>query len=211
MVTHSKSEIATARNYLFSLKKAKWMTASREWWPDYLFHCTDITNVVNILQTGFLMSRTQAIEAKALNVDIAPRDIIDHTSEHWHDYVRLYFRPKTPTQYRNEGHRPKNERYLGAQCPVPVYLLFDAVSVLSLPGSAFTDGNLASGAIPQQSLSRITGFAFSSNLSRYIGLILPAKTRLSIIEMPRCSFRNDLIFGGMLRQSYVVVRLNMRR
>lgn len=55
-----------------------------------------------------------------------------------------FFRPKTPTQYRNEGFLPPEQRYLHAHCPVPVFFLFDAVSILSLPESEFSDITLAS-------------------------------------------------------------------
>ncbi len=76
--------------------------------------------------------------------DNASPEVLAQTDERWKDYVRFYFRPKTPTQYRNEGFLPPNERYLRAHCPVPVFFLFDAVSLLSLPECAFSDITLAS-------------------------------------------------------------------
>ena len=53
--------------------------------------------------------------------------------------------PKPQPRFRNEGFRPIGKREYGSHCPVPVYLLFDSVSVLSRLDSRFTDGNLASG------------------------------------------------------------------
>jgi hypothetical protein len=58
--------------------------------------------------------------------------------------VRFYFRPKTPTQYNNEGVRPKGELRLdGAHCPVPVFFLFDSRKLLSRKDCGFSHGSLA--------------------------------------------------------------------
>jgi len=97
-----------------------------------------------------------------LLVDIASPTVIKATDAEWLDYVRLYFRPRTPTQYRNEGMRPTDQRELGgAHCPVPVCLLFDSVSVLARSDSLYTDGNLASGSIPKSSGSELGNMPFN--------------------------------------------------
>jgi hypothetical protein len=144
MTLKPEAEVAEIREYLSNLKKASWLGESRRWWPDYLFHCTDILNVVNILRNGELLSRTRAKATRQLQVDIASPEIIAQTNLRWQNYVRLYFRPKAPTQFRNESFRPLHQQELGAHCPVPVYLLFDAISVLARVGCLFTDGNAAS-------------------------------------------------------------------
>jgi hypothetical protein len=59
--------------------------------------------------------------------------------------VRLYFRPKTPMQYVNEGVRPAVWVENGAHCPVPVIMLFDAMSILGRESTEFSDGNLRMG------------------------------------------------------------------
>ena len=148
MTRRSRSDLDIIERHIERLKQSPWLDQSRRWWPDYLFHCTDIRNVVRILQSGELLSRVQAKEASSLAVDIAAPDIISKTDPKWQDHVRLYFRPKTPTQYANEGFRPKEAWEYGAHCPVPVYLLFDASSVLSRADCLFTDGNVASGSTP---------------------------------------------------------------
>ena len=51
----------------------------RRWWPNYLFHCTDIRNVVSILKSGELLSRVQVDKADCLAVDIAGPAIIAQT------------------------------------------------------------------------------------------------------------------------------------
>ena len=136
------------------------MDSARELWPRYLFHCTDVLNVVSILTSGILLSRAQAQRSDSLRVDIAAPDIIDRTGTEWQDYVRLYFRPRTPTQYRNEGFRPVPKLELEAHCPVPIYLLFDAYYILSRQDSLFTAGNLASGAEPMQTIDDLSRMPF---------------------------------------------------
>jgi hypothetical protein len=57
----------------------------------------------------------------------------------------MYFRPRTPTQYNNEGIRPFGQRQLGgAHCPVPIYFCFDAYEVLSRDDTQFSNGNVGS-------------------------------------------------------------------
>ncbi|QSO52785.1 DUF4433 domain-containing protein [Alicyclobacillus curvatus] len=115
-----------------------------QWWARYLFHFTDVKNAAQILSSGSLLSRNAAIDEGTMLNDNASPEVIAQTADRWKDYVRFYFRPKTPTQYRNEGFLPPEQRYLHAHCPVPVFFLFDAVSLLSLPESEFSDMTLAS-------------------------------------------------------------------
>ena len=156
----SSSELAKLRKHIEGLQEAPWIGLSRKWWPRYVFHCTDIRNVANILRSGQLLSRVQARQTESLRTDIAAPDIIALTNKKWQDYVRLYFRPRTPTQYRNEGFRAIKERKLDSHCPVPVYLLFDAFSVLARQDSLFTDGNLASNTIPQERIDELSDMPF---------------------------------------------------
>jgi hypothetical protein len=80
-----------------------------------------------------------------MKIDNASPQIIQQTRPEHLEYVRLYFRPRTPTQYRNEGIRPVNQRELGgAHCPMPVYFCFDALTVLALDRTEFSDGNMGS-------------------------------------------------------------------
>ena len=162
MSQRRRREIGAIRRHLEAIKQAPWMDQARRWWPNHLFHCTDILNVVNILRNGELLSRVQAEETQSLAVDIAGPGIIAQTESQWQDYVRLYFRPRTPTQYRNEGFRPRGQWEYDAHCPVPVYLLFDAISVLSEAESLITDGNLASSCtIPTGSIASFQKIPFN--------------------------------------------------
>ena len=158
--TRPAAELSKLSQHIHGLGNAPWMDSARALWPRYLFHCTDVRNVVNILTTGMLLGRAQAQRSGRLRVDIAAPAIIDSTDVEWQDYVRLYFRPRTPTQYLNEGFRPKAKLELGAHCPVPIYLLFDAYKVLSRQASLFTAGNLAAGAEPMQSIDDLSRMPF---------------------------------------------------
>ena len=144
MTLRSESDVSVIRQHFDELRKQPWMDRARQWWPACLFHCTDITNVVSILRQGEIVSRNRITAAGQLPMDIASPDVIEGTDSRWPGYVRLYFRPKTPTQYNNEGFRPVGQRALNSHCPVPVYLIFDALAVLSRTDSCFSDGNLGS-------------------------------------------------------------------
>ncbi len=124
------------------LKTAPWLT-STSWWPDFLFHFTDIKNVVSILNSGFLFSRHQLALRDKNWEDAASPKVIGRTKLDITDYVRLYFRPLTPTAYANEGIRPSNRIRLDAHCPIPIYFLFDSRMILSLEETRFSNGNLA--------------------------------------------------------------------
>ena len=158
--TRTRSEIEEIRRHLSSLKQEPWLRQPQRWWPDFLFHCTDVRNVANILRTGEMLSRTKAMASGQLHVDIASPEIIARTNETWQDYVRLYFRPKTPTQFQTEGFRPPEHQPYGVQCPVPVYLIIDAMEVLSKNGVLFTDGNVATGTQPTDDIGFFKAIPF---------------------------------------------------
>ena len=143
----SKSSFETRRiwGFLDDLKKSDWLvnTRRKNWWPDYLFHFTNIHNAVSILREGALLNRNEAQARELMITDNASPEIIANTDDKWKDYARLYFRPKTPTQYRNEGFKHPQQRYHNAHCPVPIFFFFDSKSVLSRPDVRFTAGNLA--------------------------------------------------------------------
>lgn len=113
----------------------------RRHWPARLFRHEPLENAVEILKDGMLHSRTDA--ADAIVRDIAPTDII-HRRNIAHGLVRLYFRPKTPTQYRIEGIRKASEIYQGRHAPVLVIFIFEAIDILTRDGVEFSDGNMQS-------------------------------------------------------------------
>ena len=139
----AKPDSRRIKTCLSNLKKADWLGTARRWWPDFLFHVTDIQNAVSVLRMGALLSRHEAENLDVMTTDNASPGVIARTDEKWRDYVRLYFRPRTPTQYRNEGIRSTNRIELNAHCPVPIFFLFDSFSILSRDDSRFSYGNLA--------------------------------------------------------------------
>lgn len=133
------------REAIANLKSEAWLNESRKWWPNFLFHFTDITNVVNILEKNKLVCRSEIESTAEHKKDIASPEVLEGTKQKWKDYVRLYFRPKTPMLYQIEGIRPKGElKYGGAHCPVPVVLLFKSLPILTRKNVKFSDGSLAS-------------------------------------------------------------------
>ncbi len=161
MSLRTEPEIAEMRQHLESLRRANWMDRSHRWWPAYLFHSTDINNAVSILRRGELLSRVEAEKSGSLQVDIASRDVISQTDPRRKEDVRFYFRPRTPTQFRNEGFRPRQMEELDSHCPVPIYFIFDAISVLSQEDSCFTDGNAgAVGATPHDNVEFFKNIPF---------------------------------------------------
>lgn len=139
-----KPDAREIETFLDELASQSWLrTGSRRWWPKRVFHFTDINNAVEILKAGKLFCREILDKQSGPEVDSASPSIIETTNDYVKCYVRLYFRPRTPTQFRMEGIRPKQDRQLGAHCPVPVFLLFDSKEILTRADCQFSDGNLA--------------------------------------------------------------------
>lgn len=144
-MVHRKRDADEIRLFMEDLAQQDWLARSeRRWWPQFVCHYTDILNAVSILQDGHLRSRNSLIDSDSLVVNGASQQVLDRTEEWVKDYVRLYFRPRTPAQYQTEGIRtPQTISYLGAHCPTPVFFMFDSVDVLTRANCRFSDGNLA--------------------------------------------------------------------
>jgi len=138
-----KPDAEQIRAFLEDLASQEWLGKLRSLWVKYSFHFTDITNAIEILRTGKIRCRADLERENALPVDIASPEIILSTDGEVKDYVRLYFRPLTPTQFHMEGIRPKTELWKGCHCPVPVFFLFDSFQILSRDDSLFSEVNLA--------------------------------------------------------------------
>lgn len=111
----------------------------RNFWPRYLFRHEAIENAISIIGAGALLSRNEA----AGYLNIAAPDIIAQ-NDRAHAFARLYFRPRTPTQYHIEGIRKRVEYYHGVHAPVLVMLVFDAEKILTRGGTQFSNGNMQS-------------------------------------------------------------------
>jgi hypothetical protein len=110
-------------------------------WPSLLFHHAPVQNAVGIIQLGEIRSRRASEGQRPL--DIAGAGVIDHR-QRAHDFTRLYFRPRTPTQFHIEGIRRPNECHYGAAAHAPVLVMFalDAKSILTMPTTRFSDINM---------------------------------------------------------------------
>ena len=116
----------------------------RKHWPTCLFHHAPMENAVAILQDGHLRSRNDAANQRPR--DVAAPGVIDARG-HAHDRVRMYFRPKTPTQWHIEGIRKPGECKYGDATHAGMLVMFalDAKSVLIRPNIMFSDQNMQLG------------------------------------------------------------------
>lgn len=113
----------------------------RKHWPASLFHHAPIENAVAILEDGYLRSRKDTLNQRPK--DIAAPGVID-ARDHAHSRVRLYFRPKTPTQWHIEGIRKAGECSYGDPTHAAVLVMFalDAKTVLTRPDIMFSSQNM---------------------------------------------------------------------
>lgn len=143
MSKRMKSDAHEIQKYIDQLQKMDWLDESRRWWPQFIFHFTNINNAVGILESGKLLSRKLSQKSNDMITDNASSAVIEQTAERWKEYVRLYFRPKTPTQNKNEGFRPLPQRELNSHCPVPIFFMFGSKELLSRDDVYFSKGSLA--------------------------------------------------------------------
>lgn len=124
---------------------SKWVAAVPDRWvPRYVYHFTDVQNAALVLRDGELLSRMEATSRGVMRNDNAAGRVIELTPAAHKQFARLYFRPRTPTQYRSEGILRTDDRYLGAHCPVPIFFAFDLIETILRDDVRFSDGNMAS-------------------------------------------------------------------
>ncbi len=136
---HDSNEIMA---HMSGLGSEDWLGPSRNWWPNFLFRSDHVENTADILNRGELLSRAAAEDGSLIKKDSGSPGHIAQLDRKHRRLVRLYFRPRTPTQYSNEGFRPDGKIIYEAHMPVPVYLLFNS-SLLSEQGVSFSRGRLA--------------------------------------------------------------------
>lgn len=115
----------------------------RKHWPQCLFHHAPLENAVAILRDGNIRARNDPLRQHIR--DVAAPGVIDNRVDA-HHRVRLYFRPRTPTQFHIEGIQKGGECNYGpgAHAPVLVMFVLDAKSILTLPNTMFSDRNMQS-------------------------------------------------------------------
>lgn len=162
--------------HLDKLKAEPWLGYRRSW-TDYLFHFTHAENVAQILETGFLLSRTEAKRQKKLRKDCAAKEILVNSRSTLFDLVRLYFRPKTPTTYHMEGiTRKATRKYPEAHCSIPVYLLFDLREVVALEKTGYSAGSLANNHIIHYDMDAFPKLPFRTIYGDVYGGLWPDDT-----------------------------------
>lgn len=140
MTKGSGSTAEKIGEFLESLPDELKLDARRKVWPQYIYHFGDIRNIANALKDGALSCRARVLRDGDGFVDCADKEVVAQST--WtHDFVRFYFRPRTPTQFYQEGIRPAANRRNDAHCGVPVFLLFDARTLLARKDTQITDGN----------------------------------------------------------------------
>lgn len=139
----AKSDADAIRDWAAGLPALFGGDRSREWWAKFAFRFDTLKSTAEILRSESVFSRQECARRGVAYHDAANRSVIEKTG-HAHDLVRLYFRPRTPTQYNMEGIKAAKEiPVTGEHCPVPVFLLFDLPSTLAADGVRFTDGSMA--------------------------------------------------------------------
>ncbi|QJR09124.1 hypothetical protein DSM104443_00160 [Usitatibacter rugosus] len=100
------------------------------------------------------MARNRATALGILGHDAASPDVMGHSPDWIREFARLYFRPRTPTEFRSEGFRAQTDISMGAHRPMPIVMVFDAVPILCADGTQFTDGNAASHSVSRGSSAK---------------------------------------------------------
>ena len=134
-----KHDADSIQAFMQGLASTLGLDDKHRWWPNWLYRSDHVENAAEILNTGELLSRSAAELSDRIVKDSASQQHVDELTESQRSYVRLYFRPRTPTQYRNEGIRPDGKIWNGAHMPVPVYLLFGS-QLLQETGVRFCEG-----------------------------------------------------------------------
>ncbi len=80
---------------------------NRRFWSRWLFRSDHVENAARILNSGRLLSRAAAERGGLITVDSGSPQYVGQLPSRHRNLVRLYFRPRTPTQYVNEGIRPR--------------------------------------------------------------------------------------------------------
>jgi len=113
----------------------------RKHWPSRLFHHAPLETALAIIKDGCLRARNDPQRQQVR--DVAAGGVIDNRQEA-HGRVRLYFRPRNPTQFHIEGIRKDGDCQYGPDAHAPVLVMFvlDAKRVLTRPDVLFSDRNM---------------------------------------------------------------------
>jgi hypothetical protein len=117
-------QAAGLRRALRQLQSEDW--GARQWWTFFAFYYGSLPHIADVLRHDALTApRSQGRKGR-----------LD-------DFVRLNFRPRTPSTYAREGHRPTNGTAAPDSVPMPAYLGFELQDLLLREGVKFSDGDAA--------------------------------------------------------------------
>ena len=175
------------------------------WWPLYFYHFTDVYNAVSIIKSEYIYSRHTADKEKLMSSDNASPNVINITDKKVTEYARLYMRPKTPTQYHNEGHKPEHIRNqdLNANCPIPIFFFLDAEKMLSMDGVKIVEKGLAGHSLDREFISGPEAY---SSLNFIMVLICRGVILHSINILKLCA-KEEFLSPISLEVSYAEVLL----
>lgn len=154
---------------------------------DGFYHMTVFENLASILACGYLYSRKQAMRKNRLKVNmekslLETKSVLQGTNETIKNYVRLYFRPKTPTFFKFQN-----------QLENVVLLKFN-VKLLSIDNGRISVGNAGKYDVD---LNKIT----SSFLKK-----LDCKSIFSASGPPDCNYEKDMRHTEMLVPKFISLK-----
>ena len=102
-----KADADEILEHMEQLRSSLGVDRNRRFWPRWLFRSDHVENAAAILNSGRLLSRAAAEDGDLIRTDSGSQQYVGQLSSPHRNLVRLYFRPRTPTQYANEGIRPR--------------------------------------------------------------------------------------------------------
>ena len=123
--------------------KRKFSELNRKYGFEGFVHTTSFENFIKIMQDKILFSRNEIDRKNKHFNDIALQDVIEKTANPVSKYVRFYWRTKTPTNYTNEGLKPRTAliKNYSAHSALPVIMIFEPEIFLLNDKVFFTDKN----------------------------------------------------------------------
>ena len=130
-----------------------------------LFHMTDIMNLKKIIHDEKLYSRLHPKNQSV--IDSANPHVIQHTNDKYKQFVRFYYKEKTPTYYNMEGIlKEKTQGHI----PIPCLLIFN-LDITKLQPSRLANGNVSSvyTKVRDTHLSILDGYIYDMPWDRILG------------------------------------------
>jgi hypothetical protein len=127
-----------------NLRSLKQSIGSMAIWMGYGYHFTDLNNIPSILQNNVIYSRRDAESQRLIASEVGDAEILSRTAADIQEYVRFYWRPRTPMLYGIEGIRASDQYLYKGRCAIPVYLCVPLAELFVNPTVRFSDRNAAS-------------------------------------------------------------------